>query len=61
MEVLLVRNEVPTRFLGVLELLKFNYKDVVELLEVLSHIVDFYSAGGFELQLLNFSVHEGLE
>ena len=57
MEEFLVSNQISTSFLGVFHLLELDYEDVVQLLEVLLHVIDEHLARAVELHLFEFAVH----
>ena len=44
MEKLLVSDQVPSSLFGVFQLLKLNHKNILQLLEILLHIIDFNTA-----------------
>jgi hypothetical protein len=51
-----VRYQVPRRFLSILELSELDNKYVLQLLEVLLHVVDAHSSRAVELYLFDFGV-----
>uniref|UniRef100_A0A7S3IE87 Uncharacterized protein n=1 Tax=Strombidium inclinatum TaxID=197538 RepID=A0A7S3IE87_9SPIT len=59
MEELLIGDQVSRRFLRILELSKFHYKDVGELLEVLPHIIHSNPPRDVKLKLFDLAVHVG--
>lgn len=56
MEKLLVSNQIPTSFFGILHLFEFNNEYVIELLKILFHVIDEHLPTGFVLDLFNFAV-----
>ena len=57
MEKLLVGDKIPTGLLGVLNLLELYHKDIIQLLEVLLHVIDKHFSRTVIRNLFEFTVH----